>query len=97
MFRKVAEAALESPDKTVRSGIFPVMSEEKCKAILKEYQANRRMVPLLVNLLDVRSNNTAHRPVVDALTLVKRYAGTSGVSFPASETVPLVEEEATLC
>ena len=37
LLRKVAEAALESPDKTVRAGIFPVMSEEKCKAILKEY------------------------------------------------------------
>ena len=109
LLRKVAEAALESPDKTVRAGIFPVMSEEKCKAILKEYQAKgeyqeqvyqrmrssyrdhyRRMVPLLVNMLDVRSNNTMHRPVADALTLVKRYAGTSGVYFPASETVPLV-------
>lgn len=109
LLRKVAEAALESPDKTVRAGIFPVMSEEKCKAILKEHQAKgeyqeqvyqrmrssyrdhyRRMVPLLVNMLDVRSNNTAHRPVVDALTLVKRYAGTSGVYFPPSETVPLV-------
>lgn len=109
LLRQVAEAALEGPEKTVRAGIFPVMSEEKCKAILKEYQAKgeyqeqiyqrmrssyrdhyRRMVPLLANMLDVRSNNTAHRPVADALALVKRYAGTSGIYYPAEETVPLV-------
>lgn len=109
LLRQVAEAALAGPDKTVRAGIFPVMSEEKCKAILKEYQAKgeyqeqvyqrmrtsyrdhyRRMVPLLVNMLDIRSNNTAHRPVVEALTLVKRYAGTSGIYYPSEETVPLV-------
>lgn len=108
LLRQVAEAALAGPDKTVRAGIFPVMSEEKCKAILKEYQAKgeyqeqvyqrmrssyrdhyRRMVPLLVNMLDIRSNNTTHRPVIEALTLVKRYAGTSGIYYPAEETVPL--------
>lgn len=72
------------------------MSEEKCKAILKEYQGRgeyqeqvyqrmrssyrnhyRRMVPLLVSMLDIRSNNTVHRPVIDALALVKRYKGES--------------------
>src|SRR5579884_990192 len=108
LLRQVAEAALAGPEKTIRAGIYPVMSEEKCKAILKEYQAKgeyqeqvyqrmrasyrdhyRRMVPLLVNMLDVRSNNTAHRPVVDALTLVKRYAGTPGVYYPVDETVPI--------
>jgi TnpA family transposase len=108
LLRQVAEAALEGPEKTIRAGIFPVMSEEKCKAILKEYQAKgeyqeqvyqrmrgsyrnhyRRMVPLLVNMLDIRSNNTAHRPVADAIVLVKRYAGTAGIYYPVDETVPL--------
>lgn len=108
LLRQVAEAALAGPEKTIRAGIFPVVSEEKCKAILKEYQAKgeyqeqvyqrmrasyrdhyRRMVPLLVNMLDVRSNNTAHRPVADALVLVKRYAGVPGVYYPVDETVPI--------
>ncbi len=84
LLRRVAEASLAGPEKTIRAGIFPVMSEEKCKAILKEYQGKgeyqeqvyqrmrasysghyRRMVPLLVNMLDIRSNNTAHQPVVN--------------------------------
>jgi len=39
LLRHVAEAALAGPEKTIRAGIYPVMSEEKCKALLKEYQA----------------------------------------------------------
>jgi hypothetical protein len=101
LLRQVAEAALADPEKTIRAGIFPIMSEEKCKAILKEYQAKgeyqeqvyqrmrasyrdhyRRMIPLLVNMLDVRSNNTAHRPVADALVLVKRVVGANKYRNP---------------
>lgn len=108
LLRRVAEASLAGPEKTIRAGIFPVMSEEKCKAILKEYQGKgeyqeqvyqqmrasyrshyRRMVPLLVNMLDIRSNNTAHQPVADALALVKRYTGTSGIYYPTEETIPI--------
>jgi Domain of unknown function (DUF4158) len=108
LLRRVAEASLAGPEKTIRAGIFPVMSEEKCKAILKEYQGKgeyqeqvyqrmrasyrghyRRMVPLLVNMLDIRSNNTAHQPVADALALVKRYASTASIYYPTNETVPI--------
>jgi hypothetical protein len=108
LLRRVAEASLAGPEKTIRAGIFPVMSEEKCKAILKEYQAKgeyqeqvyqrmrasyrshyRRMVPLLVNMLDIRSNNTAHQPVADALTLVKRYVSAANIYYPTNETIPL--------
>src|SRR5437764_12357428 len=45
----------------------------------------RRMVPLLVNMLDVRSSNSMHQPVVRALYLVKRYAGTPGGYYPVDE------------
>ena len=108
LLRRVAEASLAGPEKTIRAGIFPVMSEGKCKAILKEYQAKgeyqeqvyqrmhasyshhyRRMVPLLVNMLDIRSNNTAHQPVADALALVKRYANTASIYYPTDETIPI--------
>jgi TnpA family transposase len=108
LLRRVAEASLAGPEKTIRAGIFPVMSEDKCKAILKEYQAKgeyqeqvyqrmrasyshhyRRMVPLLVNMLAIRSNNTAHQPVADALALVKRYASAAIVYYPTDETIPI--------
>jgi hypothetical protein len=49
----------------------------------------RRMLPLLVNMLEFRSNNKAHRPVVDALNLIKRYAESSAIYYPAEEEVPI--------
>ena len=43
----------------------------------------------LLDVLEFRSNNTAHRPVLDALDLVKRHAGSGTRYFPANETVPV--------
>src|SRR5205823_5012141 len=40
-------------------------------------------------MLDVRSSNSMHQPVVRALNLVKRYAGTPGVYYPVDEDMPL--------
>jgi hypothetical protein len=49
----------------------------------------RRMVPTLLASLEFRSNNDRHRPLMDALNLVKRFAGTKVHTFPADEDVPL--------
>lgn len=49
----------------------------------------RRMVPKLLKLLDFRSNNDHHRPVIQALDLIKRYSETQLQTFPAKEDVPL--------
>lgn len=35
LLRQVAQAALDHPNKTIRKGIYPVMSREKCQAIVK--------------------------------------------------------------
>jgi hypothetical protein len=54
------------------------------------YQSHyRQMVPQLLKTLDFRSNNEAHRPVIEALEVIKRYAGTKLRNFPADENVPL--------
>jgi len=46
----------------------------------------------LIKLLDVlafRSSNTAHQPVIEALTLIRRYAGAGHITYyPLGETVP---------
>ena len=47
------------------------------------------MVPQILQALDFRSNNTAHRPVIQALDLLKRYADTKLHTYPAEEDVPL--------
>ena len=49
----------------------------------------RQMVPQLLETLDFRSNNEVHRPVIRALELIKRYAGTKLQTFSAEEDVPL--------
>jgi len=49
----------------------------------------RQMVPQLLETLSFRSNNEVHQPVICALELVKRYAGTKLRIFPIEETVPL--------
>jgi TnpA family transposase len=49
----------------------------------------RRMVPKLLAALEFRSNNERHRPVMQALELVKRFADTKVRAFPIEEQVPL--------
>ena len=49
----------------------------------------RRMVPEVLDALNFRSNNERHRPVIQALDLVKRYADTKMHTFPVEEDVPL--------
>jgi hypothetical protein len=49
----------------------------------------RRMVPKLLAALEFRSNNERHRPVMQALELVKRFADTKLRTFPIGEDVPL--------
>ena len=48
----------------------------------------RRMVPRLLGALEFRSNNERHRPVMQALALVKRFADTKVRTFPIEEAVP---------
>ena len=48
----------------------------------------RRAVPDILQRLEFRSNNAHHRPIIEALDLLKRYAGTRLQTFPAEEVVP---------
>jgi TnpA family transposase len=48
----------------------------------------RRMVPQLLEKLQFCSNNEHHRPVIEALDLLKRHAGSKLPLFPAEEKVP---------
>ena len=49
----------------------------------------RRMVPQLLTALEFRSNNDRHRPVMEALDLVKRFAESKVRTFPPDAEVPL--------
>jgi TnpA family transposase len=47
----------------------------------------RRGLIRLLGVLEFRSNNTAHQPVIDALALIVRYAHSTGQYYPAGEHV----------
>ncbi len=58
--------------------------------IRNSYQCHyRRMVPELLSSVEFRSNNARHRPVMEALDLVRRFAYTKIHTFPVDEVVPL--------
>lgn len=49
----------------------------------------RRMVPQLLASLEFRSNNDVHRPVIQALELLKKYADSSQRYYEAKDEVPI--------
>lgn len=106
----IAEAALDVPDDSVRSVVFPAVNggEQTLRELVHEYKtkgpAYRRTVQTtlkasysnhyrrgLIELLDVlefRSSNATHRPVLDALDLVARHKDGRVTFYPAGEHVP---------
>ena len=44
-------------------------------------------IPTILEKLEFRSNNERHRPIIQALDLLKRYAASKVAIFPAEETV----------
>ena len=49
----------------------------------------RRMIPQLLELLEFRSNNDLHRPVIEALELLKKYASSKARYYDSSEEIPI--------
>ena len=49
----------------------------------------RRMVPQILSILEFRSNNDVHRPVIEAIELINKYAFCSQRYYDSSEQVPL--------
>ncbi len=49
----------------------------------------RRILPLILNQLEFRSNNEVHRPVIQALELLKKYAESKQRYYDAGEDIPI--------
>ena len=49
----------------------------------------RKVLPRLLEALPLRSSNTAHRPVLDAVGLIARYVDRAGALFDVNEDVPM--------
>lgn len=107
---QIAAATLDKPDGLVREVVFPVVSEQTLRNLIKEYKSTgsayrekvytvmrtsysqhyRRILPLILGLLEFRSNNDVHRPVIEALELLKKYATSQQRYYDPTESVPLV-------
>ncbi len=49
----------------------------------------RRMVPALLDILEFRSNNDVHRPVIDAIDLLKQYKLTNQYTYNEADYIPV--------
>jgi TnpA family transposase len=68
----------------------PAYHRQVQAVIRSSYRAHyRRMLPRLLQSLVFRSNNEAHRPLIRALELLKRYADSRLHAYPPDEDVPL--------
>jgi len=68
----------------------PIYRRHLQTVIHNSYRSHyRRMLPLVLDALAFRSNNQAHRPVLDALGVIGRHAARKMRLYPADEAVPL--------
>ena len=49
----------------------------------------RRMIPILLSILEFRSNNDIHRPVIQALELLKKYTESKASYYDTAEDIPI--------
>ncbi len=65
--------------------------QQKVRTVIRNsYRSHyRRMVPPLLNTLEFRSNNEVHRPIIQALELLKKYKDLNMRLFPVNEEVPI--------
>ncbi|MET9047469.1 hypothetical protein [Streptomyces sp. NPDC004362] len=73
---KLADAAIGNPRTTLRSSYSSYY---------------RQMLPPLLRTLGLRCNNTAYRPVMDAMKLLEKYAEVDGKTrfYDGADTVPM--------
>lgn len=68
----------------------PAYTKVVHKVIRSSYSNHyRRMLPQILDALEFRSNNTAHRPVIEALGLLKTYRDSTQQYFSADDVVPI--------
>lgn len=91
IFPVAGEATLRDLVREARANEY-VFRQRVRTVLSSSYSAYyRRMLPKLLSALDFRCNNSAYRPVMDALELLRRYAERSARAryYDASEAVPL--------
>ena len=64
---------------------------EKIYTVMRASYGNyyRRILPLILKKLEFRSNNEVHRPVIQALELLKKYADSTQRYYTPGEDIPI--------
>jgi len=89
LFPVVGEGTLKDLVKESKSA-GPTFRLNVHSRLVASYRGHyRRMLPPILEALAFRSNNAAHRPVVEALSVLRRNAGSPARSYAAEEDVPL--------
>lgn len=90
IFGAVAEEKLRDLLKEFKANNAGAYQREVHATLRASYRNHyRRMIPWLLEALTFKSNNAAHQPVIEALELLKRYAGTKFLLYPTTERVPV--------
>ncbi len=89
IFPVVGEATLHDLVREWRA-TGPAFHNTRRAFIRNSYKSHyRQMIPKLLATLDFRSNNEVHRPVIEAIEIIKRYSETKLRYFPSEQNVPL--------
>ena len=106
---QIADTAINNPDGIIKQVLFPVVSENTLKALVKEFKSTgaqyrqkvytvmrasyskhyRRMVPEILDILEFRSNNDVHQPIIKALEIIKKYYNVGTHYFSDTKNIPI--------
>ncbi len=88
---KVAEAAVEHPDETVRAAVYPAVDggEQTLRALVAEAKANKSAMKAKVRTVLESSYSNSYRQVMDALDLLRRYADRPKEPYDRAEVIPI--------
>lgn len=89
IFPVVSEQTLQDIVQEHESGAPTFRKQVRTQARLSYSHHYRRMLPQLLQGLELRSNNQAHQPVVAAVEILDKYKDSSKRFFPEGEQVPL--------
>ncbi len=89
VFPVVSEQTLQELVKEWKTA-GPQYRQQVQTVIVSAYRSHyRRMMPQLLNTLEFRSNNEIHRPIIQALELLKKYVESKIRTYPSEENIPL--------
>ena len=106
---QIADVVLNKPDGIIKEVIYPIVSEDIFRNLIKEFKSSgteykqkvytvmrgsygnhyRRMVPAILNIIDFKSNNDVHKPVILALEWIKKFIDSGSKYYLLADDIPI--------